>query len=133
KDSMRRWLYAYALPAVTGDDAREAISARPHVELGVTMRTPEYETAIGRVYRLAGDAEAAIPFFADAARSWNALAFPCRIAHAAFELGMARIAMGDVRGACSAFQVVITRWGDAKPPSATAKRARASSRALGCH
>jgi serine/threonine-protein kinase len=55
-----------------------------------------------------------------------------RIMHSTLDLGQALEATGDATGACGAYRKVLARWGNAKPKSVTADKARARSKALRC-
>ena len=59
--------------------------------------------------------------------------FESPLAHtrAALELGLALEATGE-KGACDAYKRVLSRWGDAKPGSVTAEKARERAKALAC-
>jgi hypothetical protein len=63
---------------------------------------------------------------------WRALLAPLVHTRATFHLGQALEASGDTAGACSAYASVLGRWGNARPLSVTANKARQRSRGLLC-
>jgi serine/threonine-protein kinase len=87
---------------------------------------------IGKVYSLAGRVEEALPYLTRATADCGVLYAPFRHISAHYHLGMALEGKGDTRGACAAYQVVLDHWGNAKPRSLTAEKARARSKALDC-
>lgn len=127
-----RWALAYAEPATTPDEARDALSALPSF-LPMppdTRQTPTFEASVGKVYALAGDAAQATPLLARATRACVALSNPTEQTRAFYYLGMAREVAGELEGARAAYQVVVDRWGQATPRSLTAERAKARLREL---
>ena len=88
--------------------------------------------ATGRVYLLAGDAEPALPELRVAARVCPVLDGIWQCVRASEELGEALEATGDRAGACAAFARVNAWWGQAKPRSLTADKARKHAKGLGC-
>jgi serine/threonine-protein kinase len=106
----------------------------PHPKKRVAFHATHREgiDAVGRVLLLAGrQADAVAPLRA-AAASCSAIAVPIDHTHANLYLGQALEATGDTAGACAAYQVVLSRWGAAKPRSLSADLARKRARALGC-
>jgi serine/threonine-protein kinase len=150
------WIHGFADTVETEADAREALSAldggpdggyphaagpdggHPHPSGGGASALPSFlprtlsEEAIGRTLLLAGRADEALPWLDRATRSCAVLEQPMAHTRAHLWLGMAREARHDKEGACSAYRVVLTRWGKAKPRSLTADRAAERTRALGC-
>jgi serine/threonine-protein kinase len=122
------WVPEYADPAVTPDDAQEALEVlASRGKLAPWFWFTRAYGAIGRVYELAGRHEEALPYL----RRATSLCLRKDPADRLF-LGMALEATGDTRGACSAYDEVLRRWGNAKPRSVTADAARARRKALAC-
>ncbi len=67
-----------------------------------------------------------------ATRACRALFFPIEHTQAHYWLGRVREEKNDTAGACAAYRVVLDRWGQARPRSVTADRARERARALSC-
>jgi len=128
------WIWAYAELARTAEDAKEALARAPELEPLVYYRKnpTEFEGAMGKTYLLAGRPKDALPYLTRAAASCNAFLEPIENTLAHYRLGLAREALGEARGACEAYAVVLGRWGNAKPKSAVAEDAKARARALGC-
>jgi serine/threonine-protein kinase len=126
------WTEAYAMSAVDATDAREALDALPSYQPlpDPLHQIAEFELAIGRVYRLAGNTREALPYLRQASSSCIVLESPMEILTASLELGLADEELGDVPGACAAYGTVVSRWGTAR--STTAKRAQERIRALRC-
>jgi len=124
-------MHAYPPLAATAAEAREAIEAR-------SGPLPPYRpntlagADVGRTFLLAGRTGEAIALLEEATRSCRALEHPVLHTRAHDWLGQAREAGGDRPGACTAYAVVISRWGRAVPRSVTAEHARARMTALGC-
>jgi serine/threonine-protein kinase len=127
------WLHGYAAMVDTAEDARAAVAALPAYEPLPPFR-PEsrVDVAVARTFLLAGRVDDAIAWAERAAGSCEILRFPIEHMHALLLLGEARAQKGDKPGACSALGQVLARWGQAKPRSVTAERARERQRALGC-
>jgi eukaryotic-like serine/threonine-protein kinase len=51
---------------------------------------------------------------------------------ATLDLGLAREGLKDRLGACDAYRRVLQLWGNAKPRSVTAEKARDRMKAIGC-
>jgi tetratricopeptide (TPR) repeat protein len=130
----RTWVWTFAVPARTPDEAREALEeATDFSPVPVTLETSETATlAVGRVYLLAGRLDEAIP----ALRRAAALCFaPSEIiAHIRANelLGEALEATHDKEGACRAWGEVLSRWPAPKPRSITVDAAREGMKRLGC-
>jgi tetratricopeptide (TPR) repeat protein len=128
------WTYAFAAPAETKEQADEALAALPGYEplssFSYYVGIPDAE--IGRTYLLAGKADTAIVHLTRAVATCTAFRHPFAHTQAALHLGEAFESKGDAASACSAYAKVIARWGQAKPRSISAERARARSKALGC-
>ena len=127
------WIEAYARPALTADDGREALDVLPsYLPLpDPFMHLAEFELPIGHAYRLAGRASEAVPYLEIAVGSCLAIDYAFEIALANLELGLAREQLGQRDGACSAYAAVTKQWG-AAPLSSTALRAKERLRALEC-
>ncbi len=127
------WVYGYALPAQNADEAKAALAALPRFGRLVWFpmaRSGNPDAAVGHVYLLAGRFDEALPFLKKAAASCNLGAWPFLQQNAALDLGATLEHLGDERGACDAYKGVVDRWGNAKPRSVTAEKARARLRAL---
>jgi eukaryotic-like serine/threonine-protein kinase len=126
------WVYAYALPAETPDEAREALAALPkYSPLPAFLPQTLGVAHIGQTYLRAGQLDEALPYLKKAAASCVALYRPFTHTQVHRSLGDALAAKGDRAGACAAYQVVVGRWGkDAR--SVTAQAARAGRAKLRC-
>jgi serine/threonine-protein kinase len=87
---------------------------------------------VGAAYLLAGQTEEAIRWLEETTKICNGLWFPVEHTRAYARLGQAREAKGDPHGACTAYRVVLERWGSAKPRSVTAEAVKARVKALKC-
>ncbi len=128
------WIDGYADFVQTKEEAVAAIGLLP-VYLPLppsTRRNVGRETALGKVYALAGDADGAKFFLARATAHCGALDYPSPHTRAHFFLGMSREIAGDTPAACAAYAIVVSRWGDAKPRSVTATKAKDRMKVLGC-
>ena len=85
-----------------------------------------------RALLLAGRPAEALALVRPLAASCIALEKPFLHTEAQLQLGQALEATGDRAGACAAYRAVIERWGQSRPPSATAASALARDGALGC-
>jgi serine/threonine-protein kinase len=127
------WFEVYATPAFSAADAREALDALPrYTPLPPYEGNVVNECLMGRVLLLAGRVDEALAhlrramsacFSPDSTRSHQ---------YAAELLGEALEAKGDKDGACAAYGEVLLHWGNAKPRSVTADKARAHMKTLGC-
>jgi len=127
------WLHGFARVAVTREDAEAALEALPR--FGAIPRfTPLTfgDAFVGKTYYLAGRSAEALSYLQRAASSCLALDHPIAHTRNAVLLGQALAQKGDVGGACAAYAVVLSRWGNARPRSLTAETARRLSRSLGC-
>jgi hypothetical protein len=91
-----------------------------------------HEGVLGRALVLAGRPREALPHLERAVADCRAHYGPFLDTAFHLHLGMAREGLGDKDGACSVYKVVLDRWGEAKPRSVTAEKARAQAKALGC-
>jgi tetratricopeptide (TPR) repeat protein/predicted Ser/Thr protein kinase len=126
------WESVYASSVATPAEARDALAALPRFSAPVG-RDFTWEVPKGRTYLLAGRAPEALPFLRRAAHACAELnwSYPEYVRGKEL-LGEALEATGDQPGACAAYADVIARWGNAKPRSVTAEKARARAAALGC-
>jgi serine/threonine-protein kinase len=129
------WFYFYAEPASSALDAREALDALSRFSpLPPYDGLVHHERWMGHVLLLAGRIDEAIPHLRRAISACWLDDPDYVISHqaAAQLLGEALEAKGDKDGACAAYAEVLTHWGNAKPRSVTADKARGRSKALGC-
>ncbi|MBK9259463.1 MAG: protein kinase [Polyangiaceae bacterium] len=127
------WMHAHASTAYTAEEAKNAIDVLSRQAPLPPFRPETMADAyVGRMYLLAGRPDDAITWLDGAARSCAALQFPFEHTRAFLWLGQAKESKGDTKGACGAYQVVLDRWGQAKPKSVSAGQARARVKALGC-
>jgi len=127
------WFPAYALPARSADEAALALSVLEAYEpLPAKQFYSMPEALAGKVYLLANKPAEALPRLERGANVCSALDEPILQTQAQQDLGVAREAAGNKPGACAAYRVVLARWGDARPRSVTAEKARARVKALGC-
>ena len=123
------WISAYAEPARTPEEAREALDAAR--ELGEPKFT-RYGAPFGHVHLLAGDARGALADLEREARATNAMTDPMAYIQAVVELGRAREQLHDISGACAAYATVAARWAGAKSHSLTLAETKSRLRALRC-
>jgi serine/threonine-protein kinase len=124
-------MHGYAVPAETAQDAADAFGLLKS-PLPVYAPKTLALASVGRAHFLAGRIDEALPLLERGATSCMALEFPVAHTRANLWLGHAREAKGDKDGACKAYQVVLSRWGRAKPRSVSAEDARLRIKALGC-
>ena len=128
------WVYANAAVVETPEEAKEALAALepasplpPFIPYGFIPLA-----AVGRTMWLAGRENEGIDALTHAAHACAAGVHPIPWMHAHAWLAEALAKRGDLEGACRENDVVLARWGNARPASVTADAARARSRALGC-
>jgi serine/threonine-protein kinase len=127
------WLQGYADIAENADDAARALQ-----ELPTYGPPPEYtyfvlgDASLGATYFLAGEIDDALPRLRRAERSCRAVEAPFAHTRANLWLGRALASIGARDEACTAYAVVLARWGSARPRSMTADAARSEAGALGC-
>lgn len=127
-------LSSYACGVETADEAREALALFPGVEPPPVLWEKDFGLAmLGKLYTLAGRASEAVPMLQRTVKSCYALMAPLVHTRATYHLGLALEATGDRDGACGAYASVLARWGNAKPASVTAAKAREHSRNLRCN
>jgi serine/threonine protein kinase/tetratricopeptide (TPR) repeat protein len=126
-------LSSYACGVETAEEAREALALFPDVKPPMVVSDKDYGLAmLGKLYTLVGRAGEAVPMLERTVKSCYALMAPIVHTRAAYHLGLALEASGDREAACGAYANVLARWGNAKPPSVTAAKARERSRSLRC-
>ena len=126
-----RWIEAYAESVSTIDDARTALARMPEgVLVDLSQQDAEIEDVTGTAYLLAGQTESALPHLERAARSCS-ISKALSLTRAQLHLGMALERKGAIEASCSAYQVVIERWGQ-EPRSVSATDARRRAAHLGC-
>jgi serine/threonine protein kinase len=126
-------LSSYACGVETPEEAREALALFPNIKPPMAVSEKNYALAmLGKLYTLAGRATEAAPMLERTVKSCYALMAPILHTRAAYHLGLALEASGDREAACGAYTKVLERWGNAKPPSVTAAKARERSRNLRC-
>jgi serine/threonine-protein kinase len=124
------WLFGYAAATETPDDARDALAARPaHSPLRHSIIA---DTSVGTTYLLASQPSEALPYLRRAAHSCSAIDYPLEHTRVHLALGQALEAVHQPREACEAYAIVLARWGNARPRSITAERARRFAKDLGC-
>jgi len=127
------WMHAYASTAYTAEESKQAIEALRQVGPLPPFRPETMADAyVGRMYLMAGRTDDALVWLGQATQSCATLQFPFEQTRAFLWLGQAKESKGDTKGACGAYQVVLDRWGQAKPKSVSADQARARVSALGC-
>jgi tetratricopeptide (TPR) repeat protein len=128
------WFQAYALPAETAEDAKEALAI--HSELKpleyYRKRPTSLHNALGNVYLLAGRAADALPHLSAAAKDCRLLYQPIENTLTHYRLAKAREALGDQPGACESYGVVLQRWSKSRPILALVEDARIHSQKLAC-
>jgi tetratricopeptide (TPR) repeat protein len=126
-------LSSYACGVETADEAREALALFPNIKPPLVLMEKDYGIAmLGKLYTLAGRASEAVPLLERTVKSCYALMAPLVHTRATYHLGLALEASGDREGACGAYASVLERWGNARPASVTAAKAREHSRHLRC-
>lgn len=127
------WMHAYASTAFSAEESKEALDMSGKFGPIPPFRPETMADAyVGRVNLLAGRTDEAMDWLGNATRSCGTLQFPFEQTRAFLWLGQAKESRGDKQGACGAYQVVLDRWGHAKPKSVSADEARARVSALGC-
>jgi len=128
------WTYAFASSAETEEEAIEALRVLP--EYAPLSSVVHYagipDAEVGRTYLLAGRVGEAVPYLTKAVATCVAFRHPFVYTRAALELGEALERSRDASGACRAYHKVVDRWGNAKPRSISAEKAKARMAALAC-
>jgi serine/threonine-protein kinase len=127
------WFQFWAEPAATPQEAKEALDALPRYSpLPPYEGIIYHERVMGQVLLLAGRVDEAIPHLQRAQHACFTPDFVPSHQISAELLGEALESKGDKDGACAAYGEVLVRWGNAKPRSVTADKARAHMKTLGC-
>jgi serine/threonine-protein kinase len=127
------WPHAYAVTVESAPEAEVAVG-----EMAKFGPIPHYWPLtflggdVGRTLYLAGRSDEALEWLKMSVHSALALEFPIEHTRASWWLGQALERQGDRAGACEAYTNVLHVWGEAKPTSVTAKRARGRAAALRC-
>ena len=128
------WVYAFGATAETADEAKSALAVLPSFtplsSFVYYAGIPDAE--IGSTYLLAGQVDDAIPYLARAVANCGGFRHPFVHTRAELQLGQALESKGDAKGACGAYLKVLDRWGNAKPRSMSAEKAKARRKALSC-
>ncbi len=133
------WVKYWADASATPENAAAAMAHRHEYDALPEFPGTRESAAVGHALLLAGRAAEAIPWLEQAAFACQPIvretenSFVAAIVPAAYELGQARQASGDSKGACAAYQRVLDRWGNAVPRSTTADNARARMSAIRCN
>jgi predicted Zn-dependent protease len=128
------WWFAYAEPALTADDAREALEARARFPplVDAPSRDPLLDVAVGAVLQRAGRTTDALPYLRRGAAACTGALQPFIYIHGLLELGQALESVGDSAGACAAYARVLEAWPHPRPRSASTDAAIARRRRLMC-
>jgi serine/threonine-protein kinase len=127
------WMFGYALPAETPDEARAALAERAtFAPLPLYYPGTIADAHVGRVLFLAGQLDEAIPSLERGAANCHVLDDPIEHTRGIFFLAQTYDQKGDKAKACAAYARVLDRWGAARPKSVSAERARQRAAALGC-
>jgi serine/threonine-protein kinase len=132
------WTVSSAMPVRTAAEAERALASYPGGRSSWSGPPDRFERAafphifIGRALLLAGRAKEAASYLRAGVGACAVLEYPFLHTRAHLWLGQALEQSGERSEACSAYGVVIARWGKAKPASKTAGEAAERSRALAC-
>ncbi len=128
------WVLGYAVPAATEAEgiAAMAVAPQPLPRPHLNQFHREWLGVVGNAVLLAGRSADAVPLLRAAAATCSALPAPLEHTHAHLHFAQALEKTHDVAGACAEYQIVLDRWGAAKPKSVSADLARARRSALGC-
>jgi len=133
-DELQWFMWARGHASLLDGEARApaVVAAMPKEQTKAMTRGayPAFDLRIGQALTLAGRHQAAIEPLRRATRSCAALRMPMTNLHAHYYLGRALEHGGDGAAARTAYQVVVDHWGQARPLSVTAKRAKARLVAL---
>jgi serine/threonine-protein kinase len=130
------WVVGDAAVVATREEALAALSSGPPVSSLLVdydaFVDPTMPATVGHVLLLAERFDEAARLLEEVANFCQPLNAPFTPTLAAFDLGMAREALGQKEAACAAYGTVVARWGHAKPRSVTAEKAAERAKALGC-
>lgn len=126
-------MHGYAAMVDSVADARAALDVLPRYQPLPPFRPASMaDVDVGRTFLLAGRVDEALEWLSRSAADCGILWYGLDHVHATLALGEARTVKGDQAGACAAYAEVVSRWGQARPRSLSAERARAGLEALGC-
>lgn len=132
------WTVSSAMPVRTAAEALEALASFPGGAPSWSSSPERFPRSgfpyifTGRALLTAGLHREAAGYLRAGVGSCNVLEDPFLHTRAHHWLGQALERAGDSAGACSAYGVVVARWGRARPPSKTAEEAAAKIRGLHC-
>jgi hypothetical protein len=132
------WTVSSAMPVRTAAEAAQALASYPGGPVSWGGAPERFERAgfphifTGRALLLAGLHREAATYLRAGVSACNVLEDPFLHTRAHLWLGQALEGAGDASAACSAYGVVVARWGKAKPASKTAEEAAAKVRELAC-
>jgi serine/threonine-protein kinase len=136
------WFVLYAYPARSVADASDALAALPSFSPMPPGAVFELDggsagarhRALAAVHGLAGDADRAIPELREAIAWCGEVGNVDLVGtlRSRLLLGQMLEQKADRAGACEQYVAILKRWGDARPRSVTAEKARARSKALAC-
>jgi serine/threonine-protein kinase len=127
RSSMENWRWVYANGVESEDDAKDALTFMPEMTDAGWRALSGGDAAldVGKVLALGGRSAEAVPLLERATRQCTILGRTVERVRAFYWLGLAREGTGDVAGARAAYEKLLARWGNAKPKSITADKARA--------
>lgn len=132
---IRVFLGAYAQPAHSRAMAEEALEKARELlpATALDAREADFKVAmqLGRLMLLAGKPEEARPYLERGVLGCQQFKEMLMYIRTLANLGIAREATGDTKGACEAYRRVLAYWGDAKD-SLTAKDLEKRAKALSC-
>jgi serine/threonine protein kinase/predicted Zn-dependent protease len=130
-DPGRLWFFAHVNGIERPEEAQEALAALSKLPPGAPSQAilHQHRGGIGQMYLLAGRLDDARKLLRPEGQPCSAPGMGYRVSLA---FGQAEEQQGDSAAACAAYQVVLDHWGQARPPSVTAQKARARAMALGC-
>ncbi len=108
----RNWLDNFAIPAVTAEEAKEALDQLPRY-LPILHRSDRWywhDSALGRVYDLTGHNDDAIPYFERATSSCGALEDLVQFTRGEAEYADFLLRNGNVAKACTLYGKVLVAW-----------------------
>lgn len=127
-----RWALVYGSFAETREEAVAAKALMPTIsEPPLAQRSLRFDFAAGKVLALSGDTSHAVDHLRRVTDACFGLSEPQLRVRAHYYLGLAMEGSGDKAGAAKAYRFVVTQWGDARPRSVTAEKAKARLSAMG--
>jgi hypothetical protein len=135
-DERTGWIAEYVASTETPAEAERAVAAMPKEDASLGARLIPLrglQSALtGRVLFLAGRTTEAIAELRRSAQRCELLDSPLAHTQSHLWLGQALEAANDRAAACAEYQIVLSRWKDARPPSLSARTAAARRTSLGC-